>query len=94
MTEMRRRYVDGATVYEIGAEFRVDRRTVAERLKKSGVLLRGQSPSEDAIIAMVALHDLGLSMFEIGKKLGFCYNTVRTYLRSASNAHTEQERKG
>lgn len=87
---MRKRYEDGATVYEIGAEFRVDRRTVAERLKKSGVSLRGKSPSEDAIVAMIALHDSGLSMFEIGKKLGFCYNTVRTHVRSASSAHTEQ----
>ena len=94
VTRMRQRYEDGATVYAIGAEFRVDRRTVAERLKKSGVSLRGRSPSEDAIVAMLALHDSGLSMFEIGKKLGFCYNTVRTHLSSASNALTEQRREG
>ena len=37
---MRKRYEEGATVYQLGAEFGVDRRTVSVRLKKIGVPIR------------------------------------------------------
>ena len=37
---MRKRYEEGATVYQLGAEFDVDRRTVSIRLKKVGVPIR------------------------------------------------------
>ena len=40
--QMCHKYREGATVYELGQEFGVDRRTAAIRLKKAGVKLRGR----------------------------------------------------
>jgi lambda repressor-like predicted transcriptional regulator len=69
-------------VYELAAEFACHRTTVAARLKKAGIVMRGQSPTPDAIDSMVRLYVSGLSLEEIGKQLGFCANTVRNCLLS------------
>lgn len=39
--KMAARYREGATVYELATEFSYNRLTVAERLKKAGVAMRG-----------------------------------------------------
>ena len=44
---MRQRYLEGATVYELGIEFDIDRRTVSTRLKHAGVSMRLQSPTNE-----------------------------------------------
>lgn len=75
------RYKGGATVYELAAEFGCHRTTVAERLKKLEIVMRGQSPTPEAVDSMVRLHSSGLSPLEVGKQLGFCANTVRNCLR-------------
>ncbi len=81
VAEMATKYVAGATVYELAAEFGCHRATVAERLKKAGVEMRGQSPTSEAIDLMVHLYPTGVSPQKIGKQLGFCANTVRSHLR-------------
>ena len=37
---MCQKYLNGATAYELGVEFGIDRRTVSVRLKKAGILMR------------------------------------------------------
>jgi predicted transcriptional regulator len=78
---MAARYKEGATVYELAAEYGCHRTTVSARLKKAGVFFRLQSPSSDDIASMVILYESGLSPEEVGEKLGFCANTVRTTIK-------------
>jgi DNA-directed RNA polymerase specialized sigma24 family protein len=59
--EMAAKYEEGATVYELAAEFGCHRATVAERLKKAGIVMRGQSPTSEAIDSMAHLYATGLS---------------------------------
>jgi hypothetical protein len=80
VSEMAARYQEGATVYELAAEFGCNRTTVAIRLKNAGIQMRGQSPTLEAIDSMVRLYVSGLSLLEVGKQLGFCANTVRNCL--------------
>ena len=68
-------------MYELAAAFGCHRATIAERLKKSGITMRGQSPSSEDIDSTVRLYASGLSFLEVGKQLGFCANTVRDCLR-------------
>jgi len=81
MVEMASRYEGGATVYELAAEFGCHRTTVATRLKKAGIVMRGKSPTSEDIESMVKLNSSGLLPMEVGKQLGFCANTVRNCLR-------------
>ncbi len=78
---MAAKYEAGATGYELATEFGCHRATVAERLKKAGIVIRGQSPTPEVIDSMVRLNTTGLSFQEVGKQLGFCANTVRKCLR-------------
>jgi len=82
--EMVARYQEGATVYELATEFGCHRTTVAERLKKVGIAMRGQSPTIEDIDSMANLIASGLSPQAVGEKLGFCANTVRNCLREYS----------
>lgn len=75
--EVAARYLGGATVYELAAEFGCNRTTVAERLKKAGIAMRCQTLTSDAVDSMGHLDALGLSLIETGKQLRFCANTVR-----------------
>jgi DNA-directed RNA polymerase specialized sigma24 family protein len=81
VAEMAAKYETGATVYELAAEFGCHRTTVAARLKKEGIAMRGQSPKPELIDLMVQLCESGLSFQEIGKRIGCCANTVRNCLR-------------
>jgi hypothetical protein len=78
---MAARYEEGATVYELAAEFGCNRTTVAARLKKAGTAMRGQSPTFETIDSMVRLYASEPSLLEVGEQLGFCANTVRNCLR-------------
>ena len=81
VVEMTTKYKAGATVYELAAEFCCHRTTVAERLKKAGIVMRLQSPDAVAIDSMESLYQSGFSYPEIGRQLGYSANTVRKYLR-------------
>jgi transposase-like protein len=74
------RYEGGATVYELAAEFGCNRVTVAERLKKSGVRMRVQSPLRADTDQMVEMYASGLSLARVSTEVGFSVNTVRAYL--------------
>ena len=82
VADMVAKYKAGATVYELAAEFGCHRATVAERLKKSGIVMRGQSPASEVIDSMELLCATGMSSQEIRKQLGFCANTVRNCVRA------------
>ena len=43
VARMSQEYRSGTTVYELGKEYGIDRRTVADRLKKAGVTMRYQN---------------------------------------------------
>ena len=81
VVEMSTKYEAGATVYELAAEYGCHRATVAERLKKAAIAMRGQSPTSEAIDSMARLYATGLSFQEVGKQLGYSANTVRNYLQ-------------
>lgn len=81
VAEMAAKYEEGATVYDLAAEYGCHRATVAERLKKMGIVMRGQSPTPEAIDSIANLIASGLSPQAVGKQLGFCANTVRSVLR-------------
>jgi DNA-directed RNA polymerase specialized sigma24 family protein len=81
VVEIATKYEAGATVYDLATEFGCRRTTVAERLKKAGIVMRGQSPTPDVIDSIVHLYESGLSFQEVGKQLGYCSNTVRSCLR-------------
>jgi AraC-like DNA-binding protein len=74
------RYDGGATVYELAAEFGCNRATVAERLKKNGLRMRGQSPLRADIDQMVEMYASGLPLARVSSEVGFSVNTVRAYL--------------
>ncbi len=81
VSEMAAKYEAGATVYELAAEFGCHRASVAERLKKAGIVMRGKSPTSQDVDAMLKWQASGLSVLAIGNRLGFCENTVRTCLK-------------
>jgi len=81
MVEMAEKYEAGSTVYELATEFGCHRTTVSARLKKAGIVMRGQSPTPEVIDSMVRLYGTGLSPLDIGDEFGFCTNTVRNCLR-------------
>ena len=83
VAEMTAKYKAGATVYELAAEFGCHRATVAERLKKAGIVMRGRTPTIEDIDSMANLIASGLSPQAVGENLGFCANTVRNHLLRA-----------
>jgi DNA-binding CsgD family transcriptional regulator len=75
------RYGEGATVYQLAEEFNIHRHTVSERVRKAGVQMRLQSPSEVVIDEMERLYGTGLSLAKVGQGLGFTPGTVHRHLR-------------
>lgn len=74
-------YTSGSTVYEVAELVRCDRRTVSEALKRNGVTMRRQSPSSEAVDEMVRLRSTGISLAQIGAKVGYDPKTVLNHLR-------------
>jgi intein-encoded DNA endonuclease-like protein len=68
-------------VYQLAIEFNIDRRTVSDRLKKAGVEMRLQPPSEEVIAKMITFYQSGSSCANIGKKLRRSPQTVLRFLR-------------
>lgn len=73
-------YRNGATVYQLAQEFGISRHTVSARLKKAGVTMRGEPLKLKDVDSMVRLYASGLSLLEVGKKVGYNANTVRNCL--------------
>ena len=79
--QMAVRYGEGATVYELAKEFGIDRRTASERLKKAGVRMRLQPPSDAMIDEMVQLYQSGMSFAKVGARLNVSPQTVLRYVK-------------
>jgi DNA-binding CsgD family transcriptional regulator len=75
------RYHEGATVYQLADEFRIQRQTVSKQLKKLGVSMRLQRPSDEVIAEMVRLYLSGMSLVTVGSQLRLSSGTVLRYIR-------------
>ena len=74
-------YQAGATVYELGARFGIERRTVSAVLRRHGVPMRRRSLSNDQVDTAVHLYALGWSLARVGEQLGVDPTTVPNCLR-------------
>ena len=69
-------YKSGQTVYELAETFGCHRVTISSQLKANGIKLRRSSPSEEQIDQMVRLYITGLSMKNVGERVGMSAATV------------------
>lgn len=76
-------YVAGQTVYELAAEFGIERRTVSAHLHRRGVPMRLRGLSLAQKEEAFALRDRGWSLARIGARFDVSPGTVRTHLASA-----------
>lgn len=74
-------YQAGATVYQLGDQFGINRRTVGKILTRNGVHTKHPGLSPDDIDQAVQLYEDGWSLARIGERVGVTANTVRTKLR-------------
>lgn len=70
------------TVYELAMKHGVHRATVSEVLRRNGIAMRRQSPTEAQVNEMVRLYQEGLSLQRVGDRLGFNASTVLNKLRA------------
>ena len=78
--EMAARYEEGATVYELAADFGCNRATVAAQLKKAGIVMRLQPSPKEVVHEMVHLYQSGLSLADVGLQVGTSAGTVLRYI--------------
>ncbi|MEU0470702.1 hypothetical protein ABZ215_42475 [Amycolatopsis sp. NPDC006131] len=74
-------YQAGATVYELGDRFGIERRTVSNILHRHGVPMRRRGLSPDQVDDAIYLYKLGWSLARVGDHLGVNHTTVLTKLR-------------
>jgi hypothetical protein len=74
------KYLAGATIRDLAAEFRVHRQTISEVLKRSGVMTRFKPLTAEQIDNAVRLHKSGLSLARVGERVGADAQTIRTKL--------------
>jgi DNA-directed RNA polymerase specialized sigma24 family protein len=74
-------YQAGATVYELGARFGIERRTVSNILHRHGVPMRRRGLAPAQTDEAVRLYEAGLSLARIGEHLSVDPTTVLTRLR-------------
>lgn len=74
-------YEAGATVYELGEEFEVDRRTVSKILQRHGVRMRRQGLTPEQVEEAVRLYGAGWSLERIGARMKAGSMTVQRRLR-------------
>ena len=76
-------YLAGQTVYELAAEFGIERRTVSAHLHRRGVPMRRRGLSLAQKEEAFALRDRGWSLARIGARFDVSPGTVRAHLASA-----------
>jgi hypothetical protein len=81
-------YRSGATVYELGDRFGIERRTVSSILHRHGVPMRRRGLSSDQVDDAIHLYKLGWSLARVGDHLG-----VNTQLSSTSCANAASTRE-
>jgi len=74
-------YRDGATVYQLGDRFGIDRRTVGAILTRNGVQTKHPGLTTDDIDQAGQLYEDGWSLARIGERLGVTATTVHRRLR-------------
>jgi hypothetical protein len=74
-------YQSGSTVYELSAQFDIERRTVSDILHRHGVPMRRRGLSPDQVDHAIHLYNLGWSLARVGQHLGVNHTTVLTTLR-------------
>ncbi|RSN66007.1 hypothetical protein DMH01_06655 [Amycolatopsis sp. WAC 04182] len=74
-------YQSGATVYELGDRFGIERRTVSNILHRHGVPMRRRGLSPDQVDNAIHLYKLGWSLARVGDHLGVNHTTVLNKLR-------------
>ncbi len=79
-------YLSGQTVYELAAEFGIERRTVSAHLHRRGVPMRRRGLSLVQKEEAFALRDRGWSLAQIGARFDVAPGTVRSTLLSATKA--------
>jgi hypothetical protein len=73
-------YQAGATVYELGTRFDIDRRTVSNILHRHDVPMRRCGLSPGQVDEAIHLYSLGWSLARVGGHLGVDHTTVLTKL--------------
>jgi hypothetical protein len=74
-------YEAGATVYELGDRFGIERRTVSNILKRHDIPMRRRGLSTEQVDDAIHLYNLGWSLARVGEHLGVDHVTVLTKLR-------------
>ena len=74
-------YQSGSTVYELGAQFGIERRTVSAILHRHGVPMRRRGLSPEQVDDAIHLYNLGWSLARVGDHLGVNHTTVLNKLR-------------
>ncbi len=73
-------YKSGATVYELGDQFGIERRTVSAILHRHGVPMRRRGLTEEQIDDAVRLYNQGWSLARIAARMNVAAGTVRQRL--------------
>lgn len=73
-------YQAGATVYELAAQYALNRNSIANVLKRNGVQLRGQGLASEQIDQAAYLYAAGQSLARIGERFGVDVRTVQRRL--------------
>jgi DNA-directed RNA polymerase specialized sigma24 family protein len=76
-------YEAGATVFDLGKQFSIDRRTVSAILRRHQVRMRRRGLSPEQIDEAARLYGQGWSLARIGEKLGVDPTTVHNRLRES-----------
>jgi hypothetical protein len=74
-------YQAGATVYELGDRFGIERRTVSTILHRHGIPMRRRGLSPHQVDEAIHLYNLGWSLARVGKHLNVDHVTVLNKLR-------------
>jgi DNA-directed RNA polymerase specialized sigma24 family protein len=74
------RFLAGATVYELAAEFACNRQRVARLLRREGIRLRLDGRTPEQIDEAAHLYKTGLSLQRIADRFGSTARTVRSRL--------------
>ena len=74
-------YLAGATVYELGDRFGIERRTVSNILHRHDVPMRRRGLTTEQVDHAVHLYNLGWSLARVGGHLGVDHTTVLAKLR-------------
>jgi hypothetical protein len=71
----------GATVYELGDRFGIERRTVSNILHRHGVPMRRRGLTPEQVDDAIHLYNVGWSLARVGDHLGVNHTTVLNKLR-------------